>query len=282
MAEKDGARMPASMRMLIVDDEDSICDFLSTFFGSRFEVQTAPNAEEARNFLAAGRFDIMLVDKNLPGMSGVDLIAKVRESDEELSIVMITGFASSESIVETLNLGIDAYVEKPFKSLSELAQLVDAILRRKTVPVPGRFPAARGSLRSQRNPERPPEPPRPPRVVGAIGDIQRRVDIIAALSTLNPSITCVGTERELLKLMATDPDAVLLDTDAWPGWSPKIVDQVANKAPFAACIVLTAASISTTALKGLVGIGVRSVILWNTDAQWKSKLSESVRRAVQP
>ena len=61
MAEKDGARMPASMRMLIVDDEDSICDFLSTFFGSRFEVQTAPNAEEARNFLAAGRFDIMLV-----------------------------------------------------------------------------------------------------------------------------------------------------------------------------------------------------------------------------
>ena len=60
------------------------------------------------------------------------------------------------------------------------------------------------------------------------------------------------------------------------------MDQVARQAPFAVCIVLTGAALSTTALKGLVGIGVASVILWNADPAWKSKLSESVRRAVAP
>src|SRR5580658_826355 len=120
--------------MLIVDDEETICGFLRDFFGARYEVETAPSAESALPLLSLGSFDIVLVDKNLPGMSGVDLIRQVRERDEDISIMMMTGYASAESIVDTLNMGIDAYVEKPFGSLSELSQLVDAILRRKSLP----------------------------------------------------------------------------------------------------------------------------------------------------
>src|SRR3954463_3864591 len=118
--------------MLIVDDEASVRDFLKAFFQGRFEVTSAANAAEALHiFLQDSTFDILLVDKNMPGMSGVELIRQIREANDDIAIAMITGYASAESIVETLNLGIDAYIEKPFKSLTEFGALVDAILASK-------------------------------------------------------------------------------------------------------------------------------------------------------
>ncbi|HVO32073.1 MAG TPA: response regulator [bacterium] len=255
--------------MLIVDDEPAICDFLGGYFGTRFDVISVGSAEQALHVLLdPPPFDILLVDKNLPGMSGVELIRQVRAADENVSIVMITGYASAESIVETLNLGIDAYVEKPFKSLEEFSALVDAILRRKSVTPSSDAPARDAS--------------RPARIVGAIGDAVRRVDVAAALAPLHATIDCVATESELLALLSPEPDVVLLDADAWRSWSPKIVEQVNERAPFATCIVLSAGNLGTDALKTLVDLGVNGLLMWSIDPAWKTKLVEQVTRAIGP
>ena len=126
-------------RILIVDDEDSIREMLETLFEAKgASCKTAPSAEDALRILVKESFDILLVDKNLPGMSGVELIRQLREADDEVAIMMMTGYASADSIIETLNLGIDAYVEKPFSSIQDLLDSVEAILqgRKKLRAVP--------------------------------------------------------------------------------------------------------------------------------------------------
>ena len=198
-------------------------------------------------------------------MSGVELIRQIREADDDVAIAMITGFASAESIVETLNLGIDAYIEKPFKSLTEFGALVDAILSRKKKHVE----AARAASPA-------------PKIAAAIGDFDQRVEIAAALGALQAKVICVGTELELLDLLNPEPDVVLLDTTAWRGWTPKIVETIAEKAPFAACVILSAGNLSTDALKQLVDLGVVSVLMWQEDPDWQQKLLEAVRRVLSP
>ena len=252
--------------MLVVDDEGSVRDFLRAFFQARFAVTTVANAAEALRALLEGeRFDILVIDKNMPGMSGVELIRQIREADDDVAIAMITGYASAESIVETLNLGIDAYIEKPFKSLTEFGALVDSILARR-----------------KKTPEAVREAAREARVVGAIGDFDQRVEVAAALATLPAKVTCVGTELELVDLLDPEPDIVLLDTVAWRGWTPKIVETIAERAPFAACVVLSSGNLSTDALKALVDLGVVAVLMWHEDPDWQKKLLESARRVLAP
>lgn len=253
--------------MLIVDDEESVCDFLSAFFEARFEIRTVGSAEAAlKVLLEEPPFDILLVDKNLPGMSGVELIRQVREADDDVSIAMITGYASTESIVETLNLGVDAYVEKPFNSLQEFGALVDSILARKKIrAAPSTAPAEKRGT-----------------VVGAIGDFDRRIAIAEALAEDAGKVLCVGTEGELVDLLKPEPDVVLLDTEAWHDWTPKIVETIAERAPFAGCVILNGGNLDTDALKHLVELGVVSVLMWHADPDWKAKLVASVKRVLSP
>src|SRR5438132_1417513 len=168
-------------------------------------VARAKSGEEALRFLAKESFDLLLVDKNMPGISGIELIRQVREADEEVAIVMMTAYASAESIVETLNLGIDAYVEKPFASVFDLVKLCEEILERK---------------------KRPP-PPKPKkerlRALGAVSLESQRERIRAARTFVPTDLEFVDTEAELLEQVASAPDLVILDADAWAAGSPELV-----------------------------------------------------------
>src|SRR2546423_5998 len=79
-----------------------------------------------------GAFAAALVDKNLPGMSGLDLIRRIRETDAEIALLMMTGYSSVESAAEALNLDVDAYLEKPFPQITvAVDRVVAAIEARK-------------------------------------------------------------------------------------------------------------------------------------------------------
>jgi DNA-binding response OmpR family regulator len=254
--------------MLIVDDEPSVRDLLTAFFEERFEVRQAASAEEALPLVLEESFDVLLIDKNLPGMNGVELIRQVRELNDDVAIAMITGYPSAESIVDTLNLGIDAYIEKPFNSLQEFGTLIDAILSRRKAPIPAVLLAR--------------DPARVPRVVAAIGDGQERTVVAEALGALQATLVSVGTERELLALLTPEPDVVLLDTEAWGDWSPDIVEKIAEKAPFAGCVILSCGNVTTPDLRRLVDLCVVAVLMWRADPDWKSKLLQAVRRVLAP
>lgn len=255
-------------RILIVDDEDSIREMLETLFEAKGATcKTAPSAEDALRILVKESFDILLVDKNLPGMSGVELIRQVREVDDEAAIVMMTGYASADSIIETLNLGIDAYIEKPFSSIQDLLATIEAILQ------------GRKKLRAV-----PPSAAPPASVLAtlvAVSNPQDRRIISAALESTRLVLTFADFEGELLEITAKKtPDLVVVDADAWGDRVPDLVRRIADASPLTAVIVLSSGSLSTQVLRTLIDLGVYALYEWKNDPAWESKLRDSAARLV--
>jgi len=126
-------------RILIVDDEDAIRRvFTLALKEPGWRVESACNAEEALEKSRARAFDLYLVDKNMPGMNGVELIREIRKTDVVSRCILITGFANAASAIEAANLGIDAYLEKPC-DVFELKKRVERLLRGRDGHASARF-----------------------------------------------------------------------------------------------------------------------------------------------
>src|SRR5262245_32251409 len=106
----------ALCRILVVDDEESIREFFEIMLKREgYEVVTASNGREALEKLKKAKVDLILSDIQMPEMSGLELLAAVKELDPELVVIMITAFGSTETAVEAMKLGAYDYVQKPFK-----------------------------------------------------------------------------------------------------------------------------------------------------------------------
>ncbi len=102
------------MRALILEDEESIRDILAIIleeFG--FEIYEAGSLSKALNSLKE-EFDIALVDLRLPDGSGMEIVKRLRSEQPSTEIVIITAFASTETVKEAFELGVYDYIEKPF------------------------------------------------------------------------------------------------------------------------------------------------------------------------
>jgi two-component system KDP operon response regulator KdpE len=129
-------------RILVVDDDPQIRRVLKvTLAGQGFEVDAAKNGDEALERLREGRPDLVLLDINMPGMSGLDLCREVRKTSE-VAIIMLTVRDDEADTVEALDAGADDYVTKPFTP-PELLARIRAALRRSPG---GQGPAGRLQL----------------------------------------------------------------------------------------------------------------------------------------
>ncbi|MFP2957780.1 response regulator [Myxococcus sp. 1LA] len=123
--------------VLVVDDEPVVLDICARLLerDADLVVTLAASAEEALPLLQEQRFDVLVTDKNLPGMGGVELIAEARRLQPSLEAVMITGYASSESVVAAFAAGASDYILKPFDDLRVLRAKVRAALERRTAGI---------------------------------------------------------------------------------------------------------------------------------------------------
>ncbi len=117
-------------RILCVDDEAMICEVVSMALAESFDVETVLDAESAVTKLTAHTYHLVITDKNLPGMNGLELMRTVKASCADTDVVMMTGYASKESAIEALNLGAAGYLEKPF-DLAQLIAKVDEVMQRQ-------------------------------------------------------------------------------------------------------------------------------------------------------
>lgn len=116
--------------VLLVDDEQAILQLLGLAFKkAQIPVKTALTAEEALKFLEVERFGAVVTDKNLPGASGLVLLKKVSEIHPHCARIMMTGFVSTESVLEALKLGADDYLLKPFENLMLLVERVKQVMK---------------------------------------------------------------------------------------------------------------------------------------------------------
>lgn len=101
--------------ILIVDDEENVCKLLEkVFLKEGYIVQKAYNGEEALNVIDSTQVDIVITDIKMPGMSGMELLKKIRSIDVSIKVIMITAFATVETAVEALKIGASDYITKPF------------------------------------------------------------------------------------------------------------------------------------------------------------------------
>lgn len=118
-----------SAHILVVDDEPQIRRVMkTTLVAHGYEVSDARTGEEAVERLREDRFDLILLDVNMPGIGGLETCKEIR-AVSEVAIIMLTVRNSEQDKVDALNAGADDYVTKPF-STPELLARIRAALRR--------------------------------------------------------------------------------------------------------------------------------------------------------
>ncbi|MGX9728678.1 MAG: sigma-54-dependent transcriptional regulator [Candidatus Electronema sp. VV] len=170
--------------LLIVDDEQSMRDFLSIlFYREGCAVTAAPTAEAALAVAAQKDFDAVISDVKMPGMGGLALLAELKSRQPELPVIMVTAFASPDDAVQAMKSGAFDYLSKPF-NVDELRKVVRAALAKRKADAAAADPA--GGL---------------PGIIGSSAEMLKIADLIRRVAPTPASVLITGesgTGKELI------------------------------------------------------------------------------------
>lgn len=125
----------SKIRLLLVDDES---DFL-TAYSRRFvrrnaEIEVAASGPEALEKVRAIRFDVVILDVMMPGMSGIETLRRIKELDPDLPVIILTGHANSKAMIEGMDYGAFDYLLKPVGTDELYFKMLDAVKSRRAAP----------------------------------------------------------------------------------------------------------------------------------------------------
>lgn len=125
---------PFPPRVLVVDDESTVTELFSLLLGrSGYRVDTAESVKEATDFIDSNHYKVILTDIVMDEESGFEIVRHVRTHDQDTAIVVISGYGSSENLVEALHLGADDFIVKPCSGPDLIHRVRLAIERRQTI-----------------------------------------------------------------------------------------------------------------------------------------------------
>lgn len=130
-SEDSGATLASNV--LVVDDEAVVRDIFARLLAREADlvISNAETAEQALELLQEQRFELLITDKNLPGMGGVELISRARTLRPGLEAIMITGYATPESVLAAMAAGASDYLVKPFDDLRVVRAKIRSTLERR-------------------------------------------------------------------------------------------------------------------------------------------------------
>jgi CheY-like chemotaxis protein len=216
-------------RLLVVDDEIIIRMLFRDLMGKECEVIEAASGEEALDLLRQAPVDLIVTDKNLPGLSGLELAQQARRLHAHSRVILMTGYPSLVTTQQALELGVVEYLLKPFDDIREVRNLLRSTLAARPAVAPG--PAAE----------------------------MRRVDVLEDNPTtarlVAEALAHAGLEARILstpELTALEPPAgVVVSWDFAPAYGRKALElgkALAQGAPF---VVLAEHLTMETALESL-------------------------------
>jgi putative nucleotidyltransferase with HDIG domain len=130
---------PAPTRILIVDDEPEMRSIIArTLADNSRECIPASDPFEAMERISKDRFSLVMSDVNMPGMSGIELLRRIKSHDPDISVIMITGVRDLATAVDSLKLGACDYITKPFEVLA-MRRAVDRALEQNRLIVENRY-----------------------------------------------------------------------------------------------------------------------------------------------
>ena len=122
--------LPA-VRMLVIDDDRAICDYMETFLAKDgFEVKTLQDPALAPDEVRVGRYHLVVLDLMMPKMDGLETLEKIRKIDNDVAVVIFTGYPSLETAVRAMKFDAVDYLKKPFDP-DEFRAVIDRVMRKK-------------------------------------------------------------------------------------------------------------------------------------------------------
>ncbi|MBF0215638.1 MAG: response regulator [Candidatus Omnitrophica bacterium] len=114
-------------KILAIDDEDNYTEIFEEYFSLRgYDIRVETDPRKAIGFIGNERFDVILVDLKMGGVSGQDILKKVRDTDDRTKVIIITAYIlSGKSKQELYDLGAYSINSKPINSLEELENTVN-------------------------------------------------------------------------------------------------------------------------------------------------------------
>jgi two-component system, OmpR family, phosphate regulon response regulator OmpR len=197
-----------SAHILVVDDDDRLRDLLKKYLSDNgFRVTAAEDAQAARAKMASIAFDLIVLDRMMPGETGLEFATAIRDSNT-VPILMLTAMAETDDRISGLEVGADDYLTKPFEP-RELLLRINSILRRLPIEVDEMVPTE-----------------------ALLGDFVFNLER-EELRQGNDMIGLTTAEARLLKILAEKPGAIfsrdyLMDLVA-PGGGERTVDVQVNR-----------------------------------------------------
>jgi DNA-binding NtrC family response regulator len=179
-----------NLKILVVDDEAIVRESLGGWFREDgHSVDTAADARQALHMLAGSHYDIALVDVKMPGMDGLELQGRMAAASPDLTIIIMTAYASVESAVKALKAGAYDYVTKPFDP-DELSHLIRRAAEHRSLRAE--------NIRLKENIEviTTPSP-----IIGRSPAIRRVMDLVGTVSATDATVLIIGesgTGKELV------------------------------------------------------------------------------------
>jgi CheY-like chemotaxis protein len=243
-------------RVLIVEDDGTLLEVLrAAFIHGGWQVATATSSDQALRVWVEWRPDVVLTDKNLPSgtsreakpivheQAGVALVREIRRHDHEVGIVLMTAYGTAESARDTLNLGIDQYLEKPFHDLFAVVERLKRLAERAS----SRAPAAPGGLPSGGLTI----------VIAAKGERQKRIRSV--VSGADRLLFIDDPEAIRPSAKSEHADVVILDGGSFPEEITVLVVAVKTRVRAASCVVLSE-GLPLSDIQRLIDLNVKALV----------------------
>ncbi|HJQ33337.1 MAG TPA: response regulator [Pyrinomonadaceae bacterium] len=133
--------------ILIVDDEDVVRDVLYDLFSEEHMCHSAATAEQALGFLGEQSYDAVLTDISMPGLSGLELLSRLRQEQPDTPVIVVTGIGDRTHAEGLMRLGAFDYILKPFSLEAVEASVARALEHSRALKARGRHSGgAHGSV----------------------------------------------------------------------------------------------------------------------------------------
>jgi len=126
-----GGPLSSQLNLLVVDDDKDVCEYLEDFLThDGYNVTTINDPTQVVETLKQGEYHVCIVDLMMPKLSGIDLLGLIRKQDDDIAVIILTGYPSLETATASIEHDVSAYIKKPF-SVDEFRAVIERIAKKK-------------------------------------------------------------------------------------------------------------------------------------------------------
>jgi DNA-binding NtrC family response regulator len=121
----------SNLNILVVDDDRDVCEYLLDFLSSDgYGVTCVNDPTQALEAMKQAEYHVCILDLMMPKLSGIDLLGQIRRADDDIAVIILTGYPSLETATASIEHEVSAYIRKPF-TIDEFREAIGRIAKKK-------------------------------------------------------------------------------------------------------------------------------------------------------